>query len=373
MTMIRRVLIILILLYRASYEVHAQISTYVEIKPSSSYSVQEVSNLESNPGATYVIFLDIYALSSGTLSDKIVPIVEGWRNTAEDYRPFNVNVTTKQSVFNPCPASNRVKYTINYSDGGGHCFMNSFGDGNLDMNQCIGGFGSASHEVGHSLGLSHSDGTIDVYVTSAGNYYKGNKYWSAIMGGARVSEYTLFSNGDYLGANNKEDQLAIIASKLQYRVDEAGDTTMSSRPLVLTDADSVSPVNNNGIISSRLDKDFYSITIPVGGGDIDLKILPMQNSNNLHIKARLLDALGNVIATGIPIFHDSRTIVKQGVLIKKSIAIGGNYYLKIENSDYRDQNNVGYSNYGSVGYYEIQGRVGFILASANFVKPEFSC
>ena len=62
-----------------------------------------------------------------------------------------------------------------------------------------------SHEVGHTLGLSH-DGL------GASAYYQdstGTKIWSPIMG-AGYTPLTQFSNGDYIGATQTQDDFAVI-------------------------------------------------------------------------------------------------------------------------------------------------------------------
>ena len=63
-----------------------------------------------------------------------------------------------------------------------------------------------SHEIGHTLGLSH-----DGLGTSA--YYQdptGTKIWSPVMG-AGYTPLTQFSNGDYAGATQTQDDFAVIA------------------------------------------------------------------------------------------------------------------------------------------------------------------
>ena len=76
----------------------------------------------------------------------------------------------------------------------------------------------ASHEAGHTLGLHH-DGT------SSASYYAGTSAWGPIMGSARHRAISQFSLGEYAGANNTEDDFAVIkANGLPTRVDDHGST-----------------------------------------------------------------------------------------------------------------------------------------------------
>jgi hypothetical protein len=64
---------------------------------------------------------------------------------------------------------------------------------------------AVSHEVGHTLGLSH-DG-----VSGGSAYYSGtaNKLWAPIMGASYYCAVTQWSKGEYAGASNGEDDMAV--------------------------------------------------------------------------------------------------------------------------------------------------------------------
>src|SRR5207253_3500030 len=64
---------------------------------------------------------------------------------------------------------------------------------------------AAAHEAGHNLGLSH-DGTATL------GYYDGQGSWAPIMGVGYDRAISQWSKGEYSGANNTEDDLAIIAA-----------------------------------------------------------------------------------------------------------------------------------------------------------------
>ena len=85
---------------------------------------------------------------------------------------------------------------------------------------------AASHEAGHTFGLSHDGGSVSP------NYYDGHGAWAPIMGRPidPARPVTQWSRGEYSGANNYEDDLAIIANGRSgspgagYRPDDHADT-----------------------------------------------------------------------------------------------------------------------------------------------------
>src|SRR5262245_28884041 len=143
----------------------------------------QVTDLNSYPAAPAVIFLDFNGhYVSGTMWNTMGPfnclpsglndaqITEIFNRVAEDYRPFNINITTNETKFNAVPYNRRMRVVITttyewYSSGaGGVAYINSFSWG--DNSPCF-VFSSllefnikniaeaASHEAGHTLGLRH--------------------------------------------------------------------------------------------------------------------------------------------------------------------------------------------------------------------------
>ena len=68
---------------------------------------------------------------------------------------------------------------------------------------------AVSHEVGHTFGLEH-DG-LAVPGQPVDPYYKQPGAWSPVMGAA-YNPLTQWSDGDYPGADNHQDDLAVIAA-----------------------------------------------------------------------------------------------------------------------------------------------------------------
>ena len=83
---------------------------------------------------------------------------------------------------------------------------------------------AASHEAGHNVGLSH-DGTASV------GYYAGHGAWAPIMGVGYSKAISQWSKGEYSGANNKEDDFAVIGQNgLALRADDHGNGTDATPP-----------------------------------------------------------------------------------------------------------------------------------------------
>ena len=61
----------------------------------------------------------------------------------------------------------------------------------------------SSHEVGHTVGLSH-DGN------SSTSYYSGHGNWAPIMGSGYNRNVTQWSKGEYANANQLQNDLTII-------------------------------------------------------------------------------------------------------------------------------------------------------------------
>lgn len=210
---------------------------------------------------------------------------------------------------------------------------------------------AASHEMGHNLGLSH-DGT------SSSSYYGGHGSgwlsWGPIMGGSYGQNVTQWSRGEYSGANNTQDDIAIIINKLSQDGDDHSDALVGATPLSINGDGSIvasNPQNdphnsataNKGVIHSSSDVD--SFVFSAGSGTIELQITPAWaayyrssygRGANLDIQAALLDSAGNVVASVDPSDETNS-------LISASVA-SGIYYLQI--------NGVGsslspYSDYGS--------------------------
>jgi len=228
----------------------------------------EITALQSKPSASKVIYIDNLG---GTVVDtwwnenvtEGAPInydpydidgdtttfVQGerlimyaaWAELAEDYAPFEVNVTTDITVYNAASPLQRSRIIATSSSawiggGGGVALVNVFGNNFCSITEeycSIGwtfnaGYGSMgmthSHESGHQMGLSH-DGDNN------GAYYNGHGNWGSIMGAPFGKDFAQWSIGSYTNATNDEDDFDIVSNKLGVSADDVGDTNASATVL----------------------------------------------------------------------------------------------------------------------------------------------
>ncbi len=318
-------------------------------------------------------------------ADELSRIHEIWHRVSEDYAPFDVDVTTEEPI-SFGPNVGRILITENYDaygnamphpTAGGIAYIGVWGRSNYDyyspalvyFNRLGSGnpvyvSEAASHEMGHNLGLSH-DGRSDPYNES---YYTGHGSgyisWAPIMGVGYYNELTQWSKGEYDYANNTQDDLAIIASKLTLRSDDHGESISTATPLLIDINGAINATNpetengptpstdNKGIIENASDIDLFLLAI--GDGAVELTVTPAwtaftrtsKRGGNLDIQATLTDINGTVIANS-DLLDDSYATIS-------TTLPAGDYYLAITGMG---NSTTPYSDYGSLGQYFISGTV----------------
>ena len=293
-----------------------------------------------------------------------------WQRVAEDFSPFNVNVTTQAPAdINDLikSGSDDTRWGVRVAIGGSS--YDWYGEGvggvakrgsfnwNSDTPTFVfaqDAFGDEkdtaeliSHEVGHTLGLKH-----DGQITPAEEYYEGHGSaetgWAPIMGSAYYQELVQWSKGEYASANNTEDDLQIITTQngFTYRADDCGDTIATAKQLSI----SSTSISDSGIIERNTDLDFYSFV--TGTGLISLIVNPFSRGPNLDILAELYNSAGTLIASSNPTDLLSASITTN--------VVAGNYYLKIDGIGKENPLSTGYTDYGSLGQYFISGTLNFL-------------
>ena len=326
----------------------------------------------SLPGATAVAYLDMdgqvddtmYWSASTIFARGIDTTVtqaqmsEIWCRVAEDYAPFQINVTTDLNVFLAAPVISRMRCIITPDNEwmgsmGGVSYVGSFvwpgdvpcwvfSDQLASSPRYIAE--ACSHEIGHTLGLIH-EGRIspaEVYYAGQGS---GDVGWAPIMGVGYYENLVQWAKGEYLSANNTEDELAIITTQngFGYRVDDHANTAAGATPLTVIDQ----TVSGSGIIETRDDVDVFSFTTT--GGTVAFDVLGDATSSNLDILAEIKDAGGSTIASANP-----------DLLTTSSISTSlpaGTYSLHVSGVGRGDYMVDGYTDYGSLGQYTILGTV----------------
>jgi chitodextrinase len=322
-------------------------------------------SLESKPGAKGCVYIDfdgeyvagtywnsgnpINAAASGFSDSKITEV---WEIASVDFRPFDINITTNVDVFNSYPKNRRMQAVVTPTTtaapgSGGVAYIGSFNWNddtpcwvfNLSTKACG---ETVSHEIGHTFDVLH-DGTSSV------TYYSGQGDWAPIMGASFYDPITHWSIGDYTDANRFEDDVALISGTkfgIGYRPDVHGNSTATATALQVNADGSVNTSNNNGIIETRVDLDFFSFT--TAGGNVTLNFETVSRHGNLDILAKLYNASGVAIGTYNPAGLNA-TLVEN--------LAAGTYYVSVDGTGNGSPLLTGYSDYGSIGSFFISGTV----------------
>ena len=219
--------------------------------------------------------------------------------------------------------------------------------------------GAASHSVGHMLGLSH-----DTPPTSGKSGSNSLVSWAPIMGLDHRKHVTQWSNGDYRGAANSQNDLGLLIGALDLRGDDHADSRFDrGTPLVIDSKGHIVSSNpgsdpenrhaaNKGLIEDQDDIDVF--VFETGSGTIDITVTPawvgsaegMLRGANLDVHVALYNAAGKKVAEYDPRTDTSTTLRKQ--------VSPGRYKLEVQGVG----NATGpYSRYGSIGQYYISGKV----------------
>lgn len=323
-----------------------------------------VTDLQSFPGGNGCVLLDFDGqYVSGTGWNNGNPITAApanltdaeketvWKLISEDYRPFHVNITTSEAVFNTYPKTKRMRCIFTPTNtaapgAGGVAYLNSF-RWNDDtpcwvFNSGAKAAGEAgSHEVGHTFGLSHDGRTSPVE-----EYYAGQGNWAPIMGVGYYVTLVQWSKGEYANPSETEDDLAIISSTTNgvgYRADDYGNTISAAGSLTV---DGSGNVNNAGAIERTGDVDMFAFTTT--GGNLSLTFSPNATHPDLDILATLYDKNGTAITSSNPATLNAS--------ISSTLA-AGTYYVSVTGTGSGNPATTGYSNYASLGVYTITGTI----------------
>jgi hypothetical protein len=325
----------------------------------------------SLPGAVAVAYLDMDGqvvsgtqwAGGGTINARGIvgtltntQLLEICRRTAEDYSPFQINVTTEESVYLAAPSNRRIRCIITpdnewYGSAGGVAYLNSFtwtGDtpcwvfSDMLSNSARYIAEATSHEIGHTLSLYHDGRT-----SPSEAYYQGHGTgevgWAPIMGVGYYKLLVQWSRGEYLSANNTENDLNKITTLngFGYRADAVPNTTAGAVALTgTTGARSAS-----GILETTGDQDVFSFS--TAGGACAFSAVGDALSQNVDVLLELLDGSGAVIASANP---DTLTDASVSATVAS-----GTYYLRVSGVGRGDVLADGYSNYASIGQYTISG------------------
>ena len=278
---------------------------------------------------------------------EILRINQVFNWVAEDYAPFDINVTTVEPPSFGNGEAIRVSIGGNgsWSGGtyGGIAYINSFTSsivntvyvfpanlGNSSRNIAD----ASSHESGHSFGEQHQSEYSGS--TLVNEYYAGPGDGRApIMGNSYAATRSIWWRGPSLSSTTIQDDMFIISRGLNgfgYRADDYGDTAAAAFALPAGSTFAAS-----GIITKTTDVDYFSFEAAAGPATFSMTVPSLVA--NLDSKLELRDALGNLITSAAPTNSLSATI---------STALAGGSYRLVAAS-----NGV----YGDVGKYTLAGTV----------------
>ncbi|MCU0879890.1 MAG: choice-of-anchor D domain-containing protein, partial [Pirellulaceae bacterium] len=336
--------------------------------------------LSSRPSATAKLFLDFnghFQASWGSWSNVTTPVFDTdgdattfssgelstiqqiWARVAEDFAPFNIDVTT----IDPGSLANKVVAHIAIGGGSydwygrsaggvayvggfynsapnvGYVFENNLGNGNAKYVA-----EAASHEAGHLFGLQHQakwSGT-----TLVESYNSGGNGWAPIMGLGYYQERTTWHNGTTsFGSTSYQDDLAILAGSnnaFGYLPDDFGNTRNTSAPLA-TSGDSFQV---SGLIGRHDDIDVFSFTTL--GGEFSFQLAVNSVGPNLDATLEVWSTTG-IVTSAAP-------TNSLGASLTASLG-AGTYYLVARSQ----------GDYGNMGQYTLTGTL-----STNQVAPEIT-
>ena len=352
-------------------------------------SLDQTFLMHSRPGANRTIYLDFNGATitnsawnsngntinatpydidgvPGSFSDTELQRIQYiWQRVAEDYAPFDVDVTTEaptpdrltrtdtsDTVFGTTVVITNNSGVYSCSCGGvayvgvfnstsekykpALVFYNMLGNGDEKaVAEAI------SHEAGHNMGLSH-DGTSG---TSGNAYYSGQGSdpvtgWAPIMGVGYYKPLVQFSKGEYANANNTEDDFAVMQSYgLPLRADDYGNTPAAATPFPGNGSGTI-----DGVIEKAGDADVFSIS--ASGGSFSASLSPATRSPDADLVLTLLDGSGAVLATSNP-----QSALNAAITF--TLPATGTYYIMVQGTGEGNPAVSGYSAYGSVGNYRV--------------------
>lgn len=333
----------------------------------------------SYPAAQAVIFLDFDGQTiNGTYWNSNGPIVcesaglsssqitEVYNRVAEDFRPFNLNITTDSTRYWQAPSLKRMRVIITPSNGwygngaGGVSFVNSFSWG--DNTPCfiftsLLGYNAkaiaeaVSHEAGHTLGLRHQ-ASYDASCVKTAEYNQGKGQgetgWAPIMGVGYYQNFTVWNSGPTpTSCSTVQNDLETITNSKNgfgYRNDDHANTFVGASNTTFTNNQFII----DGVIGKTDDVDIFKFDITKKGlfrlNATPYHVASQNEGSNLDMQVDLLDGSQNLLNT-----YNPTTLLNS---IVDTMLNEGTYYLRIDGTG-----NVNASEYGSLGSYSLQGNM----------------
>ena len=332
--------------------------------------------INTRPGAKGVIFVDfdgesvtdpvwnngktINAAPSTLTSQQMS---EALAISAQDYAPFDITLTTDSALYAATPAGRRMHVVVTPTDSaapgsGGVAYVDCWSGAGRTFrsdvvcwvfNQSVKSVAeSISHEVGHTLGLSH-DGQL-----GGTEYYAGNggglttpTSWAPIMGVGYSRNLVQWSKGEYTLANNTEDDVAIIARASNQVGFIQGEVANVLKALPVSGGTFAA----EGLLRTADSVDTFQFS--TSGGQLVATAGPSALNSDVDVKLELTNLSGATLA--LSDLSDSLS-----ASINRTLA-AGTYKLSVRaaGSGVKPSGGyvTGYSAYGSLGRYTLTGNL----------------
>jgi hypothetical protein len=343
----------------------------------------QVPKLSSYSSATAVIYLDFdghRVAGTSWNTDSVIncqpaavsntQINEIFNRISEDYRPFNINITTDSTVFLAAAIGRRMRviftpthlwYTTIFGNAGGVAYTGSFKwvseapcfvFSNLLGNNTKNLAEAGSHESGHTMGLTHQSfyaaGCVKTeYYSGVGS---GEIGWAPIMGTSYSRNLSTWHKGTASsGCTDIQDDISIIAGASNgfgFRTDDYGNTAAASSALTLVS----NSFSQSGLVSQSTDKDVFRFNI-TASHRLTVNAIPYNvGTNNAGSNIDIQIALMNTAMDTVAKYNPS-VLLNVGV---DTTLTAGTYYLVIDGVGNMNTSN---SDYGSLGFYTFAGSI----------------
>lgn len=332
--------------------------------------VANVPAYSSLPGAADTLYLDFnghFEATWGSYSNVTTPaystdadlttfsdqeqlnIQSVWAQVAEDYAPFNINVTTVEPASFANGVGLRVAIGGSSSDwfgsaAGGVGYINSYTNSIVNTVYVFPaqlGNGTAkyvgeasSHEAGHAFGLQHQS-QYDANGALVASYYAGANGVAPIMGNS-YSSRGVWWNGTSTSATTIQDDMSQISRSTNtfgYRADDYGNTAATAFAFSQTG----SQLQAAGVITQTTDVDVFAFSTNPGTVSFTVAV---PTNNNLDSVLELQDAGGTVLASAAP-------TTSFGATLSYAITTAGSFRIAVKSQ----------GNYGDVGQYTVSGTI----------------
>ena len=330
------------------------------------YPLSSIPLLHSKPSADAKLYLDFdghFEANWGSYSNVYTPVYDydgdqttfstgelaaiqdAWQRVAEDYAPFNIDVTTENpGDFSPNEAL-RVSIGGNGSwigPYGGVAYVGSYGSAYIPNTvfAFADGWSSgkwvaevSSHESGHAFGLQHQS-TYDAAGNKVAEYNPGTGDWAPIMGVSYTPRMTTWHNGTSTSSTTYQDDMSILVHEYNdfgYQIDSHGDTLATATTMDV----SAGALSAAGVIERNSDLDYLGFR--AGAGQVTLTVGVASAGANLDALIELYAADGTLLDSADP-------AAGYGGSVTATVA-GGEYRLLVRPN----------GPYGYVGQYTVTG------------------